>query len=175
MRNDSVTEITIRPRVSYQTQVWKAVFIRVLKKVMNVSVACEIIGVSRANVYTWRKDDTTFAEQWDDAIALAQGSLESSVYLKVAQILQDDRKRLAMPEAKMIELLLAGAMPEKYRQRVIEIDNSTNVSNLTIDWATVPQAIFDAFQRNELTLEDVYQQTLLLNAQQKAPSSNEGA
>lgn len=167
--------LVVRSRVEFKTGLQKDVFIAALKKLMNVSIACEVTGLKRATVYQWRDHDADFKERWEDAIDVAKGSLESSIYLKLAQVLTDDRKRIAMPEAKLAELLLAGAFPEKYRQRGIEIDNSVNTANLTIDWSTVPQDIFDAFHAGNLTLEDVYQQTLLLNAQQKAPSTSEGA
>jgi len=154
--------LCIRTRVDYRTSVQQTAFINTLKKVLNVSVACEIIGLKRSTVYTWRENDEDFKERWEDALAVAQGSLESSVYLKLAQVLTDDRKRIAMPEAKLAELLLAGAFPEKYRQRGIEIDNSVNTANLTIDWAAVPDEIFNAYRNGAITVEDVYQQTLLL-------------
>lgn len=162
--------LVIRTRVDFRTSLQQDIFITVLKRVMNVSVACEMTGLKRSTVYTWRENDDTFKERWEDALALAQGSLESSIYLKLADVLTDDRKRIAMPEAKLAELLLAGAFPDKYRQRGIEIDNSTNVNNLTIDWSQVPQDIFDAFHAGKLTLEDVYQQTILLK--EKAPSTD---
>lgn len=165
--------LVVRSRVDFKTGLQKDVFISALEKLLNVAVACKVVGLNRQTVYAWRKEDKNFAERWENALEVAKGSLESSIYLKLAQVLTDDRKRIAMPEAKLAELLLAGAFPEKYRQRGIEIDNSTNVSNLTIDWSQVPDDIFNAFQAGKLTLEDVYQQTILL--QQKTPSTSEGA
>jgi hypothetical protein len=161
------TSLVIRNSVDNRMREQKRMFIDALEKVATVTVACKAIGKSVVQVYQWRKDDEDFAKDWDNAIAYAFEALESATYLKLAKMLKRDYQRINSAEARLIEVMLASAKPEKYRQRGIEIDNSTNVSNLTIDWATVPQAIFDAFQRNELTLEDVYQQTLLLNAQQK--------
>ncbi len=168
--------LIIRSRVFDATQATqKATFLTALKRVGTVSVACELIGLNRTTLYRWREDDKEFADDWDHALTLAFEGLESATYLKLANMLKRDYQRISMPEAKLIEMFLAGAKPEKYRQRGIEIDNSSNVNNLTIDWSSVPQEIFDAFTAGKLTLEDVYQQTLLINAQQKAPSEVDGA
>jgi hypothetical protein len=172
LRPDS---LVIRNRDAYQTQVRKDLFIHILSKVYAVAVACKLSGISRAIVYQWRKEDTDFAEQWEDALALAMDSLESGAYLKLADVYSDRRRKLSAPEERLTEFMLMGMKPDKYKQRGIEIDNSTNVANLTIDWASVPQDIFDAFTAGKLTLEDVYQQTLLMNAQQKTPSTSDGA
>lgn len=88
----------------------------------------------------------------------------------------NNKQRLSTAEARLIEMFLAGAKPDKYRQRGVEIENNVgNVNNLTIDWSSVPQDVFDLFKRNEITLEDVYQRTLLAQTKEKAPSENEGA
>lgn len=167
--------LVVRTRVDTRTDTEKRIFLNTLKKVATVSVALEITGLSRSVVYDWRKEDAQFKEDWDHALEYVSEALESATYIKLASILQDNSKRIAMPEAKLIEMFLAGAKPDKYRQRGVEIDNSTNTSNLTIDWSQVPQEVFDAYRSGKLTVEDVYQQTLLINAQQKAPSNDEGA
>lgn len=166
--------LVIRNGVDNRMQEQKRLFIDTLEKVATVTVACKAIGKSVVQIYHWRKEDEQFAKDWDNALVYAFEALESATYLKVAKVLQNDKQRINGAEARLIEIMLAGAKPEKYRQRGVEIDNSVNTANLTIDWSQVPQNIFEAFQAGKLTLEDVYQQTLLLNAQQKTPSE-EGA
>ncbi len=167
--------LILRSRVSDATQAaQKDAFINALKRVGTVSVAAELIGINRKTVYRWRDEDETFKDNWDNALVLAFEGLESATYLKLANGLKNAQQRISMPEAKLIEMFLAGAKPEKYRQRGIEIDNSVNTANLTIDWSQVPDAIFDAYRTGKLTIEDVYQQTILLKEQQKTPSSDEG-
>lgn len=165
--------LVIRNRDNFRIDIQKKIFITALKKLLNVSVAVEVTGLKRSVVYEWRKDDADFAEQWDDAIALAQGALESATYLKIAQILQDDRKRLGMPEAKMIELLLGGAFPDKYKQRSIEIDNSTNNFTNTIDWSIIPDDVFNAFNAGQLTLKDVYDWSLQSKEQERSATGED--
>lgn len=156
--------LVIRNSVNKRLTEQKRVFIETLEKVATVTVACKAIGVNVPTVYMWRRDDDQFKEDWDNALAYAFEALESATYLKLAKMLQRDYQRINSAEARLIEVMLAGAKPEKYRQRTVEIDNS-QITNLTIDWTQVPDNIFDAYKRNELTLEDVYQHTIKLREQ----------
>ena len=161
--------LVIRGRVEEATtNARKKAFLACLKRVATVSIACELTGVNRKTVYEWRKEDEQFAEDWDNAIIHAFEGLESATYLKLAKMLQTEHQRIAMPEARLIELFLAGAKPEKYRQRTVEVE--VNQFGFSIDWSSVPDAVVAAFNRGELTLNDVYQATLL---QQQQASENE--
>lgn len=51
----------------------KEQLLEILKKTPIVQIACEKAGVGRATYYRWRKEDTEFAEQSDQA--LLDGSL----------------------------------------------------------------------------------------------------
>lgn len=51
----------------------KEILLEQLKKTPIVQVACEKVGVGRATYYRWRKDDTDFAKEADEA--LQEGSL----------------------------------------------------------------------------------------------------
>lgn len=46
----------------------KDIFLDHLRKVPIVQVACEKSGVSRNSVYRWKKDDSAFSKQMDDAL-----------------------------------------------------------------------------------------------------------
>lgn len=47
----------------------KQEFIKQLKLVPIVQVACERVGISRNSIYRWRRDDEVFAEAWEEALA----------------------------------------------------------------------------------------------------------
>lgn len=164
--------LVIRNRVELKNDVRKEMFLNILEKVHTVRVAIRISGLSNYLVYGWRKEDEAFRDAWDEAVAYSIEALESAAYLKLADVYNDRRRKLSAPEERLTEFMLMGMKPDKYKQRGIEIENNNSVTNLTVDWASVPQEIFDAFQRNEITLEDVYQRTILL--QQKTPSDVEG-
>lgn len=167
-RKDS---LVIRSRVEDVRQAaQKQAFVNALKRVGTVSVAAEIVGLSHVTMYRWRKDDPEFAEQWDHALTLAFEGLESATYLKLAEVLKDPRKRIAAPEAVLIKMFLAGAKPEKYRERAIEIDNS---QHFTIDWASVPDEVMDQFTAGDLTLQDVYERTIQFTQRERSSPSTD--
>lgn len=166
-RKDS---LVIRSRVAdaiYDTQ--KKAFISALKKVYTVLVAAEIVGLNPSTLYRWRKEDKQFATDWDNAIAFGADSMESATYLKIASTLTNSRQRISMPEARLIEMFLAGAKPEKYRQRAIEIDNSQQ--HYTIDWSSLPDEVLEAFNAGRLTLQDVYERTIQSKEQERSEQS----
>lgn len=145
-------------RVFQQTlKAQKDVFVNTLKSVHNVRVACEIMGISRTQVYQWRNDDDEFAKRWDEAIEYSKEALESAAYLKLQKSYNDKRRKLSMPDVRLTEFLLSGMFPEKYRQR---IEMESRQLNITINWANVPQAALDEYLAKKITLQDVYEISL---------------
>jgi hypothetical protein len=57
---------------------WKEVFLRALADVPVVGHACKAADVSRTMVYTTRKDDPSFAQDWDNALeeGIDKGEIE---------------------------------------------------------------------------------------------------
>ncbi len=170
----SPNSLVIRTRVDYKTEVRQELFLNALKKLLNVSVALEVTGISRFLAYQWKKENKEFSDKWDQAIDLAEGSLESAVYLKLAQALSDGRRKISMPEAKLIEMFLSGFFPDKYRQRY-DIDNRT--LNITLDWSNVPDELLEQFNSGKITLEDVYQKITIQQAtgSDRTAESTEGS
>lgn len=163
-------ELIIRSRVNLRTEVQKKIFIQALTQLLNVQVACKVTGLGRTLVYQWKKEDPQFEQDWLEAIALAEGSLESATYLKLAQSLQDKRLRISIAEARLIEMFLGGFFPDKYRQNKIEINNNAQI---TIDWSKVPDQVLNAFFEGNLTLNDVYQATLQSGQPERPTTSAE--
>lgn len=148
--------LVIRSRVEERKQYKKDLFIHALKRLHNVSVVCEVLGIGVTTVYDWRYEDADFAERWDLAVQYSKEAFESATYVKLSKSLTNERLRLSMPEAKLIELLLSGMFPEKYRQRV----DLNTVVEVTIEWAKLPDEVIDRYLAKELTLDDVYQISL---------------
>jgi hypothetical protein len=160
----------VRYRVNERTKVKKDLFVNALKRVHNVSVACEILGIARTMVYEWREGDKEFAKRWDDAILFSKEALESGAYVLLTQVYTDGRRKLSMSEERLTEFILTGMFPDKYRQRAIEIENN-QINNFTIDWSKVPDEDVLAFNAGQLTLQDVYDRSLQ-HAQQKEPDTS---
>lgn len=131
-------------------------FIEALKRVHNVRVSCEIIGITRRTAYDWRNADIDFKERWDEAIQFSREALESATYLKAI--------RGTTPAAITASIfMLKGMYPEKYAERV-------QYTNFTIDWSKVPDSVLERFNAGELTLQDVYEHSIQQERSEPSPS-----
>lgn len=54
----------------------QTVFLKWLSKTGNVAASCRKAKVNRSLVYSWRNEDETFAEAWDEALDIAIEMLE---------------------------------------------------------------------------------------------------
>lgn len=57
-------------------------FIESLRSDSNVSMACEVAGISRETAYRWRNEDEDFLTQWDDTIERARDVARQSIYAR---------------------------------------------------------------------------------------------
>lgn len=57
-------------------------FIESLRCDSNVSMACEVAGISRETAYRWRNEDEDFLTQWDDTIERARDVARQSIYAR---------------------------------------------------------------------------------------------
>ena len=90
----------------------------------NIARACRAEGIARNTAYEWRKDDTEFAKQWDEAIdegideleqearRRALDGLEKTIFYK-GEAIGTERE---YSDTLMI-FLLKGNRPEKYKDR----------------------------------------------------------
>ena len=124
----------------------KDLFIKHLKQTCNVTASVRVAGGSRKAIYNTRDRDKEFAEEWDSTVAEATDMLEAEarrravdgfeepVYYQGAVVGAVRKYR-----DRMLELLLKGHAPEKYKDRV---QHSSDVKvNVT------EQALLEARQR----------------------------
>jgi len=161
--------LVVRSRVENRIDTQKEIFLNALKKLLNVSVAIDVTGIGRTQVYEWRKQDSAFREAWDNAISVAEGRLESAAYLKLAQELTSS-KQLSMPTARLTEAMLRGFFPDKYKQTGANIEIDNRQMRITIDWSSLPDEIVSRFNSNEITLEDVYNYVISVQSQKQTGS-----
>lgn len=102
----------------------RAAFIAAIRETCNIAEACRRAGIGRSSVYEWRDDDESFAAEWDEAVDDAIDSLEAEAWRRGVQ-------GVDMPVThkgeitdwyrgysdRMLEVLLKGHRPEKYRER----------------------------------------------------------
>lgn len=56
------------------------VFLESLKSDPNVSLACDMAGISRTVAYIWKKEDEAFADAWEAALERTRDVARSSIY-----------------------------------------------------------------------------------------------
>ena len=71
---------TGRGRKPKWTRAVRDEFLDELSELPNVARAARLVGLSRSRVYELRDQDSTFAEEWDDAIALALARNEEEIH-----------------------------------------------------------------------------------------------
>ena len=69
------------------------VFIEHLRKLPNVSSACEQLGISRQSVYRWRQEDQHFAETMELALSEGDAHIDDFVENKLLKKIREDDVR----------------------------------------------------------------------------------
>lgn len=100
-------------------------FIRTLARTGNVSQACRTIRVSRTAAYEVKESNKEFGALWDEAVDIATDALEREARRRAVQgwpepVFHQGRKvgTIRKYSDRMLEILLKGHRPEKFRERV---------------------------------------------------------
>lgn len=64
-------------------------FLKELQKVPIVQVACEKSGVSRNTIYRWKREDKTFAKEFDEALAEGVNYVNDMSESQLLQLIKD--------------------------------------------------------------------------------------
>lgn len=109
---------------------WRERFLAQLAQVPNVTLACEVAGVSRRHVYRVKGEDADFRADWDEAIETACDLLEAVAFEvgatgveRVRRRYDRDGKMIAeerevIRDTRILELLLKAHRPQKYVDRL---------------------------------------------------------
>ena len=102
----------------------KEKFIEVVRTTCNVSEATRSIGMARRSLYDARDRDTEFAQLWDEAVEEATDALEREAWRRAVEgwdepVFYQGKAVGAVRKYsdRMLELLLKGHRPEKYKDR----------------------------------------------------------
>lgn len=100
-------------------------FVKRLAETGNITKACRTARVPRRTVYDWREADPAFAKLWDEAIDIATDALEAEARRRAVEGWKEpvfhQGKRVGVIRKysdRMLEILLKGHRPEKFRERV---------------------------------------------------------
>lgn len=103
----------------------REMFISVLSESCNVSEACRAAGIGRTTAYEWRRDDLTFAAQWDEAEEEAADRLEREAWRRAVDGTDKPVTHQGVITAtykeysdRMLEILLKAHRPEKFVEKV---------------------------------------------------------
>ncbi len=88
---------------------WEDAFFGALEECGSVTEACKAAGISRVQVYSCKRDDTSFAERWEQALEAGADTLE------------DEARRRAMAGLSkgsdtLLIFLLKGLRPQRWRE-----------------------------------------------------------
>ncbi|MCE9520629.1 MAG: hypothetical protein K8R87_13885 [Verrucomicrobia bacterium] len=105
---------------------WQRRFVLSLRERPVITDACRAANISRSSAYAWRDKEPDFAAAWDDACIEGWDEVESAAYKEAVigrEKLTYDKEgniksRESVRDPRMIELLLRGNRPEKYREKV---------------------------------------------------------
>jgi len=102
---------------------WMPKFIEALAERGIVTDACKVARISRAQAYAWRKDDPSFALDWDDAYQQAMDALEAEALRRAVRGVEEPvfyKGELVTTVQKysdtLLMFLLNGGRSEKYRR-----------------------------------------------------------
>lgn len=128
-------------------------FLAVLRSTGNVSEAARTISVSRRSMYEWKAADSAFAAAWDEAAEEAVDRLEREAWRRGVEgipkpVTHQGKITDTYTEYsdRMLELLLKGHRPEKYR------DNRTEISG-TLTVQRVERVVIDTGVQREIERE----------------------
>ena len=118
----------------------KARFLEVLRATCNVSEAARAIGMARQGLYEARKREAEFARLWDEAVEEAVDCLEREAWRRAVEGFEEpvfyQGAQVGVVKKysdRMLELLLKGHLPEKYKDRHEVTGGLTPIKYLSLE------------------------------------------
>lgn len=79
----------------------KKLFLEALsKRLLNVSAACKVVGISRNTVYRWKDEDDSFKKEWDNISEEFFDNIETAMFSK-ATVEKDTTMLIWLSKTKM--------------------------------------------------------------------------
>lgn len=126
----------------------RARFIEVLRETCNVSDAARAANIERSTPYKWRDADPDFFAQWVEAEEYAADRLEREAWRRAVEgidkpvihlgVITDTFKEYS---DRMLEILLKGHRPNKFKERVQNEHTGKDGASLAEEAATAAEMI----------------------------------
>lgn len=112
----------------------RALFFKTLAESCNVTMSARAIGMSRSHMHTLRRNDKTFAKEWDDAMQQATDALEHTARKRAMEgykrpVFQRGElvgHEICYSDALTIALLKAHR-PEKFRDKGFDLPPGSEI------------------------------------------------
>lgn len=115
--------LTHREGLHIMLRVWKKSFLAALEETGSVKEATEACTVSKVTVYAHRRDDPTFAKEWEEALDRAADALEDEARKRAIEGTQEPVFHkgeivgyVAKKSDVLLMFLLKGIRPQKWRE-----------------------------------------------------------
>lgn len=102
----------------------RAAFLDALARTGNVSESATLAGIGRSAAYDWRRDDSTFAADWEAAVDEAADRMEREALRRAVEGVDEpvfyqgeEVGHVRKYSDTLLIFLLKAARPEKYRER----------------------------------------------------------
>lgn len=120
--------------------------IEALKNGLSMVAAADAAGVSRVAIWKWRRDDEEFAKQVEDAIEAGTDRLEDEAYRRARgwnePVFNKDGDPIGEKfnaSDRLMEFMLSGRRPEKFRPVKTAITVNNNQTNQTLNALMTPE------------------------------------
>lgn len=118
-KNNPTAYSSSRTRSDGMGASWRSAYIVALSKHGTTLAACRELNLDRKQVYRLKKADPTFLEE------------EAAAHAVFAERLEEEAFRRAIEGSdRLLEFLLKGALPQKYKESAIEIHTTPLVIDL---------------------------------------------
>ena len=115
-------------------------FLEELARGWSVSKAAQTSGVSRAQIYRWRKEDPQFAADWNEAYEVGVDVLEDAAYSRAVEgiatpIFNQEGNQVGEKveySDRLLELLLKSKRPRVYGRQENSFNQTVNVTMPTL-------------------------------------------
>jgi hypothetical protein len=130
-------------------------FLEALKATCNITRACEAARIGRSAVYSWRKEDPSFSDDWREALEIAGDALQDEAVRRAVEgvdrpVFQGGQLVGVVREYSdtLLVLLLKGAKPERYRDRQeVRHDGQVDIAGVVLTDQQRAQRITEILER----------------------------
>jgi len=148
-------------RVSNRTPTKRKRFLEALAQGTSVTGAAMAARISRMSCYDWRREDPSFAKDWDEAIEAGTDALEDEMIRRakrgILRPIYQGGRRVGVERVYsdgMAMFLVQARRPEKYRPKATNSEENNKVVIINVPPGTTASDTANIAQRTRVNLDD---------------------